>query len=130
MSTYPGGRIPPKRDILLAIILTIVTFGIYDLVWDYYLGWEIRDHTNRVEIRPGLDVFFMIITFNIYYFFWLYKMQRFLQEQEARCFPGEAPQFVEPWLLVVAAIFGATIVSDAILQHDLNRHWERHARQG
>jgi hypothetical protein len=33
---------------------------------------------------------------------------------------------VEPWVFLLVALFGATIASDAILQHDLNRHWDRH----
>ncbi len=129
MSSGSEGRIPSKRDIAVSILLAIITCGIYDLVWDYRMGCEIRDHVRPQGLNIGLDIFFMIITCNIYYFFWIYKMGRILREQEAICFPGQAPGVAEPWLLLVAAIFGATIVSDAILQHDLNRHWDRHAAQ-
>jgi glucan phosphoethanolaminetransferase (alkaline phosphatase superfamily) len=118
---------PPERSIGVSIVLTLVTCGIYDLFWDYWMGCEIRDHSNRQDINPGLDIFFMIITCNIYYFFWLYKMSGILRESEATCFPGEASRMMEPWLLVVIGLIGATLVSDAILQYDLNRHWDRHA---
>jgi hypothetical protein len=129
MSSGAGRPVPTKRDIALSILLAIITCGIYDLIWDYRMGTEIRDHAPPQGLNIGLDIFFMIITCNIYYFFWIYKMGRILREQEALCFPGEAPRTVEPWLLVVAAIFGATLVSDAIFQYDLNRHWDRHAGQ-
>ncbi len=46
----------------------------------------------------------MIITCNIYYFFWLYKMSQLLQDQERECFP-EQPPSISPWLLVVLALF-------------------------
>ncbi len=118
--------IPEKRNIALSLVLAILTCGIYDLVWDYHMGHEIREHTQRLEINPGLDIFFMIITCNIYYFFWVYKMARLLRDQEAACFPSQPPTVMDPALLVVVAVFGATLVSDAVLQHDLNRHWNRH----
>ncbi len=121
-----GGGVPRKRDIAVSIILTIVTCGIYDLVWDYQIGQDIREHTQHWEINPGLDIFFMIITCNIYYFFWLYKMAQLLQDQERECFPDQPPS-ISPGLLVVLALIGATVVSDAVFQHEMNRHWERHS---
>jgi hypothetical protein len=125
MFDYSRVPVPGKRNIAGALLLAILTCGLYDLVWDYHMGREIREHTQRLDICPGLDVFFMIITCNIYYFCWLYKMARILRKQEVECFPGQPPSIV-PWLLVVLAVFGATLVSDAVLQHEMNRHWERH----
>ena len=126
MGYSPIGQVPANRGIGWSIVFSIFTCGIYDLVWDYRMGQEIREHTGRLEINPGLDIFFMIITCNIYYFFWVYKMAGILRWKEADCFPNQPATTVEPWVLLIAAIFGATLVSDAILQHDLNRHWDRH----
>ena len=100
MQYYPGGQVPAKRTIGWSIVFSILTCGIYDLVWDYHMGCEIRDHTGHREINPGLDIFFMIITCNIYYFFWLYKMTRFMQQKEAACFPGQPSTMLEPWVFL------------------------------
>jgi hypothetical protein len=119
------GRVPGRRSIAASLLLSILTCGIYGLVWDYRMGREIREHTRRLDINPGVDVFFMVITCNIYYFFWVYKVARILRRQDRACFPSQPPITV-PWLLVVFAVLGATLVSDAVLQHDMNRHWQRH----
>lgn len=64
-----------KRDLIVAILLSIVTCGIYAIYWFIVL----TDETNQITNQPnatsgGLAFVFSIITCGIYYFYWSYKM--------------------------------------------------------
>ena len=44
------------------------------------MGREIREHTGRLDINPGLDIFLMVITCSNSHFFWVYRMAGILRE--------------------------------------------------
>ena len=63
-----------QRNLAVCIILTIVTCGIYGLVWLYWLN----DDTNTVSNEPnptsgGIVILLSIVTCGIYGIYWAYK---------------------------------------------------------
>ena len=54
-----------RREILAVFFLSIITFGIYWLVWYYKVNAETRRHSQNVDVAPGLAVIclftFMIV---------------------------------------------------------------------
>ncbi len=64
-----------ERNIVVCIILTIVTCGIYSLVWMAQMNDEARAEANDSEgTTGGMVVLFTIITCGIYQIYWFYKM--------------------------------------------------------
>lgn len=62
-----------SRSIPIAIILSIVTFGIYGLYWLYSLANDINTLTHQ-EQPSGFKVLVLtIITLGFYELYWLYK---------------------------------------------------------
>ncbi|MCF0146478.1 MAG: DUF4234 domain-containing protein [Eubacterium sp.] len=73
----PGGDATglKRRCIPLAIIFSIITFGIYYIYWMIRLNNAINKLSGEPEATGGGLVFlFSIITCGIYSYYWLYKM--------------------------------------------------------
>ncbi|MFQ7078384.1 MAG: DUF4234 domain-containing protein [Christensenellaceae bacterium] len=64
-----------KRNIALAIVFTIITFGIYGIYWFVCLTNDSnRMNSAEATASGGMAVLFTIITFGIYSFYWAYKL--------------------------------------------------------
>ena len=108
-----------KKNIVLQVVLTVLTAGIYKLFWYYSLAKSINHllegQDQREAFQPGMVVFLSIITFGLYgiYFFWKAgKSVSCLQFENVRVDDDST-------LLAVVAIF-TSIVSCAILQNTIN----------
>ena len=62
-----------QRNIFLCIILTILTCGIYGLVWLWCLNNELRVANNR-KTNSGTNFLFSILTCGIFFLVWNYKL--------------------------------------------------------
>lgn len=64
-----------KRSIVLSIILSLVTCGIYNIYWFIVLTNEINQASGRTnDTRGGLCYILNLVTCGIYGFYWAYKM--------------------------------------------------------
>lgn len=63
-----------KRNIVLSVIFTIITFGIYGIYWFI----KLTDEVNTVSEEPGTSgivaLILTIITLGIYGLYWGYKI--------------------------------------------------------
>ena len=103
-----------KRDIVIAIILSIITCGIYGIYWFI----KLTDGVNYVSGTPndtsGAAAFlFSIITCGLYGIYWSYKMGCKLDNLEGTSFKGI--------LFLVLTILGFGIVNYIIIQDSLNK---------
>lgn len=120
MSGMPpmGGAPFAPRNIVTAIILSFVTCGIYGIYW-----WiKMTDESNSVAPNPGtsggMSFLFTIITCGIYGYYWYYTMGKRLYETgQARGINIEDRSIV----YLLFGLFGLGIVSEAMIQSDLNR---------
>lgn len=106
-----------KRSIATCIILTIITCGIYGLIWIVRLN----DDTNAVASETnatsgGMVILLSFITCGIYLLYWNYKQGEKLNN--ARRMRGLPEKFGALYLLL--SIFGLTIVGLALMQDELN----------
>ncbi|GKX30979.1 hypothetical protein SH1V18_34590 [Vallitalea longa] len=63
-----------KRNILLTIILSFITFGIYLVYWMYKVNNESNKLANGdYQTESIIVILFTIITFGIYGLYWGYK---------------------------------------------------------
>lgn len=111
------------RGIVVTILLVIVTCGIWGLVVTYKIGDELERHQGKGQISPGMDLLLVFLTCGFWAIYIMYKYPRVLQEITVE---EEMPvvDVVVPCILLT--VFGLQIVALAILQNELNKHWEAH----
>lgn len=107
-----------KRDLVTSIILSIVTCGIYGIVWFIGLTDDAKAASNDETLQSGGMAFLLtLITCGIYGFFWAYKMGKAINK--ARVEKG-MPDDDKSTLYIILQIFGLGIVNYALMQNDLN----------
>lgn len=109
----------PNRSIALAIVLSIITCGIYGIYWFIVMTDESNKVSNDNNTASGVLAFiFTIITCGIYGFYWYYKMGQKLY-QAGKLYNKEIPD--NGVLYLVLGLFGLGIISYALIQSDLNK---------
>lgn len=51
---HAGVQLGRTRGPVAVWLLTLVTLGIYGMVWYYKVNRELRDYNGQIEVRPGL----------------------------------------------------------------------------
>lgn len=125
VTTSPAaGPLGERRGILELIVFSILTCGIYSLFSTYRIGSEINAHRGREVLKPGLDILLLFVTCG----FWgVYLMYKYPAELQRLCQDEGKPIVDITVPCLILTLFGLNIVSLAILQSELNKHWESHA---
>lgn len=107
-----------KRDLVLNIILTIVTCGLWGIVWEVQIADDIKLLTGEESLVSGIVlVLLSLVTCGIYFIFWVYNAGNKLELVKVGYgLPTESKGLV----YVVLSIFGFSIVALALMQNDLN----------
>ena len=103
------------RNIVVCILLSIITCGIYGLYWMYTLNEYARAVAPQEWQTSGITVILLdIITCGIYGLYWAYKMG-----QNCSMLNGDTSGGA---LNLILAIFGLQIINMALFQDTINRH--------
>ena len=108
-----------ERNIAVAIVLSIVTCGIYAIYWFIVLTDDARMAANDNEV-PGGGIAFLLtlITCGIYGIYWAYKMGKTLvKAKEKNNLPAEDNSV----LYLILQLLGFGIINYALMQNDLNQ---------
>jgi hypothetical protein len=106
-------------SIPLYLILTLLTFFVFNLYWNYRQMVACNDLLGRSEFSWTIWILLTILTCGIYHLFYQYKMGAAINEiQHQRGFPVTDGL---PVLSVVAAVLGVGVVADCIHQYELNK---------
>lgn len=109
-----------NRSIAVCIILSIITCGIYALYWIAVLNDDANAATNQQNATTGgMVVLFTIITCGIYGLYWQYKQGEKLDNLRAA---NGIPTGSLSILYLVLSIFGFSIISDALMQSEINKY--------
>lgn len=108
-----------KRDIVISIILSIVTCGIYGLYWMACVTDEIGEVSGDKSMNGTTAVLLSIVTCGIYGYFWAYKMGGLLVKAKSEQ-AGAVASSDLPILYIVLQICGLMIVNLALMQNELN----------
>lgn len=118
MATYPYPVEEGRRDIVLCIVLTIFTCGIYGLYWEYKQMEAINAWLRREEYNFWMVFFLSIVTCGIFYVYIIYKMSVSINDiQKVNNFNVNTNL---PLICVLLSIFGLSIVASAIQQSEMN----------
>lgn len=108
------------RDIAVAVILSIVTCGIYSIFWFV----KMVDDVNRVSndqsaYSGGVTWLLTFVTAGIYGWYWYYQAAKKMRyAKQVRNMPADDNTEI---LYLVLAIFGFGIVDMCLIQSDLNK---------
>ena len=74
-----------KRSIPLSVFLSIITLGIYGIVWWYSITSEAIEELEYGSIDSApLNLLYVVLTLGIYIFWWNYKMSTYISTLERR----------------------------------------------
>ena len=104
-----------QRNIFLCIILTILTCGIYGLVWLWCLNNELRVANNR-KTNSGTNFLFSILTCGIFFLVWNYKLGEEVEDAGGKN---------EGVVYLILSLFGLSLIALALVQSQVNKICER-----
>ncbi len=117
-----GGRgrfVVHHASIGLYLLLTLVTFGLFNLYWNYRQMQACNDLLGRREFGYWSWLLLTLVTCGIYHLFYQYKMGAAINEIQSH--QGLPVTEGLPVLSVVAAVLGVGVVADCIHQYEINR---------
>ena len=117
-----GGYRAPinKKNIAICIILTIVTCGIYGIIWMINMVDALNTASQSQGESSGATVFLLsLVTCGIYSWVWLYKAGE--KVNIIKRLNGEFPDSSTPIIYLVLGLCGLGIVSYYLIQDQLNK---------
>lgn len=107
------------RNIGIAILLSVITCGLYGLYWFVCLTDDANILSGRTaDTSGGVALLLTIVTCNIYELFWAYKMgEKIGEAQMRRGLPADQNNRI---LYLLLSIFGLSIIAFALMQNELN----------
>ena len=106
-----------ERNIVVAILLSFLTCGIYGIYWFIVL----TDDASRANEDPnftGVKAFlFTLITCGIYGFYWNYKIGKEMYEANQKNGINSSDNSA---LYLIISIFGLSIITYCLVQSELN----------
>lgn len=94
-----------KRSIPMSIFLSVITFGIYGLVWFYSITKSLIEELEygTVDSAP-LNLLYVVLTLGLYIFWWNYKISTYISTIERR--KNIEPDF---WAPILSIWFGLVL---------------------
>lgn len=110
---YSYGITP--RSIAVAIILSLVTCGIYSIYWMYKINEEINQLADDpTATGGGMVILLSIITCGIYTVYWAYRMGE--KNDQIKGVNGSSAI-----LMLILSLIGLQLINLALLQDTINR---------
>lgn len=100
------------------LILTIITFGIYSLVWIYQITEDVNRLNEDNNMSGGLTILLTIITCGIYLIYWGYDMGRKLYNSGQKYNINISDNSI---LYLLLPIVKLNIINLVLIQSDLNK---------
>lgn len=109
-----------RRDIIVCLILSVVTCGIYGWYWMYCVTEEIGEASGDKSISGGMAVFLTLVSCTFFGIYWAYKMGELLEK--AKFERGESVTSSDlPILYLILQIIELLFVNLALMQNELNK---------
>ena len=107
-----------EKNLVTSIILTIVTCGIYGIIWFIELNDDAKAVSNDETMQSGGIAFLLtLVTCGIYGIYWAYKMGKAINQAKIN---RGMPEDDKSILYLILQILGLGIVNYALMQNDLN----------
>ncbi|MFM8438373.1 MAG: DUF4234 domain-containing protein [Candidatus Kapaibacterium sp.] len=123
-NVYPISREEACTGIIPAIILSIVTCGIYSLIWQNRRFKTYNAWLGRYQFDFWKWLGLTIVTCGIYAIYTEYLVARSLNEIQRRY--GFEVESNYPLLFIILSITGLSIVANCIEQSEINGWYDRY----
>ena len=109
-----------NRSIGVCILLSIVTCGIYGIIWLVQMVDELNAAAGETNATSGIMVFLLsLVTCNIYSWYWFYKAGELVNRASGA--HGGTQDQNRGILYLILSIIGFNIISMALIQDELNK---------
>lgn len=105
-----------KRDIVVCILLSIVTCGIYSLYWFVCLTDDTNALAGEADTSGGVALLLTLITCGIYGFYWAYRRGEKIDKVKQM---HNIPAGNGGVLYLILYLFGG-LIAYALIQNELN----------
>lgn len=106
-----------KRDILITILLSFITCGIYSIVWFCTLTDDCGKASGDKSITGITSILLTFVTCGIYYFYWCYQMGKRIATAQTK---RNLPVTDNSTLYLILSLLGRGIVVEILIQTELN----------
>ena len=110
-----------NRDIVMAVILSIITCGIYGIYWFIVMTDDANVISDEQNASGGLAFLYTLLTCGIYGIYWNYKMGQKLFAAGQKYNKQINDNSI---LYLILSIFGVAIINYCLMQNDLNKFSE------
>lgn len=110
------------RNVWTVILLTLVTCGIYGIIWVYNTAKEINGYLGEEKINPVLALILCFVPFGILYVFYVYNDA--LKEMNAKAGLPQSDNFVL-WIILYFVAGISMYIFEYQVQTELNQIWEQ-----
>ncbi len=107
-----------QRSIATAIILTLITCGIYGIYWFIVLTNDVGRLSGDHDFTGGKHFLLTLVTCGIWSFIWAYQAGKHLEEAQRQRGLHATDNSV---LYIILTFFGLGIVTYALVQLDVNK---------
>ena len=105
-----------QRNLVVCILLSIITCGLYSLYWFVCLTDDTNALSNEADTSGGTALLLTIITCGIYGFIWAYRMgEKIDKAKQMRNIPAGNGGL----LYLLLYLFGG-LIAYALIQHEVN----------
>ena len=109
-----------RKSIGICILLSIVTCGIYSIIWFISLTDDANSLSReRSSASGGMSFLLTLVTCGIYGYFWSYKLG---DKLDAKRYENKECSGSFGILFLLLYVFGLSIVVNAIAQNELNKY--------
>ena len=106
-----------RRNLLAVIIISILTLGLGTLVYSILITYEINEENQSTKLlHPIVALLIGIVTFGIYWLYYIYKISDKLKNMEIKKFNVAR---TEP-IIITLLMFVISPVAIWILQYQIN----------
>lgn len=113
------GSMIKERNLVTEIILTIVTCGIYGIIWFINITDDVKTAAKDNKMQSGGIAFLLtLVTCGIYGIYWAYQMGKLMNQARIDRGMTEDDKSI---LYLVLQLLGFSIVNYALIQNDLNQ---------
>lgn len=112
-----------ERNIPLCILLSIVTCGIYGIVWMFSVTHDLSAATTANNDSHSIPMWPFFVTCGIYIYIWAYLCGQRIDLINER-FNSQSSKYT-PLIYILLEIFGLHIVVVSLIQNELNKESRR-----
>lgn len=109
-----------EKNVAISIILSLVTCGIYSIIWMCDITNDVDNISNNPNKRSAATVVLLtILTCGLYSFYWWYKNGQLMEEANGRTNVASNSNAV---LYLILSLFGLSMINYIIIQLDINKY--------